>query len=326
MSVEIKQLKENNVGFYPLTVGEAVILDNDVTVSAKISELESNSGSSVKYTNQSLTEDQKMQARKNQDLYRKITHETFMWYNGPYYHAWDSTESFPFVGTYNYPEIPENPTSESPSYIEWNCDGYFDLSRGEDLSNISFTGGTYTINNGYQESVIVEHKNGYDILGNDLYHVKEDGVNIGTTNRPKIMNKGLWYYASGFIHWFLEEDGGVYQYTVDNPEGFFEWAISSVELEGIETEYIKVPNQYLPITNVVSNSNTEIPSAKAVKTYVDANASAEAVKYTTQSLTEEQQTQSRKNQGLYYEEVSPAGTIEWDGTITDRDWFEHIAD
>lgn len=69
MSVEIKQLKENNVGFYPLTVGEAVILDNDVTVSAKISELESNSGSSVKYTNQSLTEDQKIQARKNQGLY-----------------------------------------------------------------------------------------------------------------------------------------------------------------------------------------------------------------------------------------------------------------
>lgn len=49
---------------------------------------------------------------------------------------------------------------------------------------------------------------------------------------------------------------------------------------------------------------------------------AGAVSYNEQELTEEQQMQARKNQDLYYSELIPGQTISWDGTITDRDWFE----
>lgn len=45
--------------------------------------------------------------------------------------------------------------------------------------------------------------------------------------------------------------------------------------------------------------------------------STDAVKYTEQTLTEEQKTQARKNQGLYWSESSGA-VIEWDGDTTGR--------
>lgn len=54
----------------------------------------------------------------------------------------------------------------------------------------------------------------------------------------------------------------------------------------------------------------------------DSGGSEDAIKYTEQTLTETQQMQARKNQGLYYSETVPAQTISWDGTTTDRDWFE----
>ena len=69
MPTEIKQLKENGVEFYPVTVGEAVMVDNNTSVSSKIASLETNSGNPVKYVSQALTEEQQMQARKNQGLY-----------------------------------------------------------------------------------------------------------------------------------------------------------------------------------------------------------------------------------------------------------------
>lgn len=40
---------------------------------------------------------------------------------------------------------------------------------------------------------------------------------------------------------------------------------------------------------------------------------SDAVQYIPQELTESQQMQARKNQGLYYSEGTPAGTITWDG-------------
>ena len=46
---------------------------------------------------------------------------------------------------------------------------------------------------------------------------------------------------------------------------------------------------------------------------------SEAVKYTEQTLTEAQQMQARKNQGLYYTEGTPAGVITWDGNTEGKE-------
>lgn len=46
----------------------------------------------------------------------------------------------------------------------------------------------------------------------------------------------------------------------------------------------------------------------------DSGSSEDAIKYTEQALTETQQMQARKNQGLYYTETVPEQLIaEWDG-------------
>lgn len=45
-----------------------------------------------------------------------------------------------------------------------------------------------------------------------------------------------------------------------------------------------------------------------------------------QELTEEQQMQAKKNQGLYYSETVPEQTISWNGDTTGRDWFKYKQD
>lgn len=45
-----------------------------------------------------------------------------------------------------------------------------------------------------------------------------------------------------------------------------------------------------------------------------------------QELTEEQQMQAKKNQGLYYSETVPEQTISWDGDTTGRNWFKYKQD
>lgn len=46
----------------------------------------------------------------------------------------------------------------------------------------------------------------------------------------------------------------------------------------------------------------------------DSGSSEDAIKYTEQTLTETQQMQARKNQGLYYTETTPEQlVVEWDG-------------
>ena len=49
---------------------------------------------------------------------------------------------------------------------------------------------------------------------------------------------------------------------------------------------------------------------------------ADAVQYIPQELTEPQQMQARKNQGLYYSEETPAGVITWDGDTTGKEVIE----
>ena len=50
----------------------------------------------------------------------------------------------------------------------------------------------------------------------------------------------------------------------------------------------------------------------------DSGSSEDAIKYTEQALTETQQMQARKNQGLYYTETVPEQLIvEWDGNTDD---------
>lgn len=46
---------------------------------------------------------------------------------------------------------------------------------------------------------------------------------------------------------------------------------------------------------------------------------SDAVQYIPQELTEPQQMQARKNQGLYYSEGTPAGTITWDGNTEGKE-------
>ena len=48
----------------------------------------------------------------------------------------------------------------------------------------------------------------------------------------------------------------------------------------------------------------------------DGGISGSAVSYESQDLTEAQQMQARANQGLYYEDGTPAGTITWNGDTT----------
>lgn len=48
---------------------------------------------------------------------------------------------------------------------------------------------------------------------------------------------------------------------------------------------------------------------------------SDAVQYIPQELTETQQMQARKNQGLYYSEETPAGTITWDGNTEGKESF-----
>lgn len=53
----------------------------------------------------------------------------------------------------------------------------------------------------------------------------------------------------------------------------------------------------------------------------------DAIKYTAQTLSEEQQMQARKNQGLYYEEEGTEEmTLTWDGDTTGRDMIDWYGD
>lgn len=47
----------------------------------------------------------------------------------------------------------------------------------------------------------------------------------------------------------------------------------------------------------------------------------DAIKYTEQTLTDAEQMQARKNQGLYYSEGTPAGVITWDGNTEGKESF-----
>jgi hypothetical protein len=50
---------------------------------------------------------------------------------------------------------------------------------------------------------------------------------------------------------------------------------------------------------------------------------SDAVKYTEQTLTEVQQMQARKNQGLYYTETTPEQfVVEWDGNTVGLIWID----
>lgn len=50
------------------------------------------------------------------------------------------------------------------------------------------------------------------------------------------------------------------------------------------------------------------------------------IKTSPQELTEAQQIQARKNQGLYYSEIISEQTISWNGDTTGRDWFKYKQD
>lgn len=71
------------------------------------------------------------------------------------------------------------------------------------------------------------------------------------------------------------------------------------------------------VTEIDSNStDTEVPTAKAVYDF-----HSNAVSTNEQSLTEAQQMQARKNQGLYYRGEELTDTITWDGNIYDKEYI-----
>ena len=290
MPTEIKQLKENGVEFYPVTVGEAVMIDNNTTVSSKINSIESNSGNPVKYVAQSLTEEQQMQARKNQGLYYTeegegeatltfdgdLTNATLMYeYSAYAENNIDVEEEFGgqamlFAkisdkvaenilaaradGEYDGEPISQEMSIDQASKVE--CDNYY---------YISFDSEDYGIINGY--IVVVQENN------TTVSVIKEDGTDVMSISG---VDKGIYVAVMS---------------VVENSQLTPIMHIGSVTYFGEAEIDHKIPAKYID-----SNINIE-----------------GAVKYnTSQNLTDEQKATARKNQGLYTDEVLSFETgIDW---------------
>lgn len=292
MPTEIKQLKENGVEFYPVTVGEAVMIDNNTTVSSKINSIESNSGNPVKYVAQSLTEEQQMQARKNQGLYYTeegegeatltfdgdLTNATLMYEYSAYAENNINVEEMFDGQAVLFAKISDKVAENIlAARMDWEDDGE-SVSEEMPIDRVS------------------------KIECDNYYYISFDSEDYG------IM-------SSGYIVVVQEDNTTV---SVIKEDGTDVMSISGVD-KGI---YVAVMNtvensQLTPMAHVSSVTyfgEAEIDHKIPTK-YIDSNINIEGiVKYnTSQNLTDEQKATARKNQGLYTDEILSFETgIDWD--------------
>lgn len=92
----------------------------------------------------------------------------------------------------------------------------------------------------------------------------------------------------------LGKDGGYYTPTVDD-DGNLTWAASEEGMPEIDGTNIKGPKGDTPVKG--TDYFTDEDKAEMVKEVLEAMPEDESVKYTTQNLTEEQQTRARTNIG-----------------------------
>ena len=259
----------------------------------------------VQYVPQELTEAQQMQARKNQDLYNTMTDVVTDDFAGEVYRIEvDPSTGQPFygwAGPYAAPGYTNGFASAGISIPS----GYRTVSK----NGFTINGKEPVVSSGENWQMMVDPDNNEAIL------VETTAENVTVNTRfGNIVFEYPGLYVSAFLG--IYNEGGYYGCTMDPLVNSFS------ENRTIASDVVsQIPYKYIPSQNIGSSAdNQHFATAKNVYDYVRNNSGTGAVRYdVSQSLSYENQMRARRNQGLYYRQLSNAATVHparvWDGNF-----------